>query len=197
MPYLYLVRHPRTHVDPMQQPHEWELSTQGRAQAQMLGAAPFWKKVNTLYASNQQKAIEAAEIVAAANGIPVVPLAGLAEVGRGHEFYSSATDYNNILERFFTQPDSSVSGWESSGVALQRFKAAVDSILSQPITGSVALLSHGTILTLYTALLDGEAPTLARWQNIHFASVATVTIETMRIVESFTAQYEMVPTEQD
>jgi broad specificity phosphatase PhoE len=194
MPYLYLVRHPRTHVDPMRQPHEWELSEQGRAQAQALGEAPFWKGVQSLYSSNQPKAIEAAKIVATRHDLTVIPMAGLAEVGRGPEVYSSAADYNGIMERFFTQPDRSVSGWESSTSALARFQVAVRQILDQRVTGSVAILSHGTILTLYTAMLDGEAPNLARWHSIGFATVATVDIETMQIVKTFvSAPYENVP----
>ncbi len=193
MSYLYLVRHPRTHVDPMRQPHEWDLSEQGRAQAKALSAASFWKNVSSLYVSNQQKAIAAARIIVAEHKIEVVPLVELAEVGRGPQVYTSAADYNNILEQFFDHPDRSVSGWESSGVALHRFESAVQQILKQRSDGSVAILSHGTILTLYTAMLDGEPPTLARWRNIGFATVATVDIDSMQIVKTFVLAYDSVP----
>jgi broad specificity phosphatase PhoE len=180
----------------MRQPHEWDLSEQGRAQAQALSAAPFWKNVSSLYVSNQSKAIEAAHIIVAEHHIDVIPLAGLAEVGRGPEVYTSAADYNSILEQFFTYPDRSVSGWESSGMALRRFENAVEQILSHRPQGSIAILSHGTILTLYTAKLDGELPALARWRNIGFATVTTVDIDTMRIVQSFVlAPYDTVPVE--
>ena len=124
----------------------------------------------------------------------IVPLTGLAEVGRGPQVYSTAGDYNNILERFFSHPNRSVSDWESSDAALERFQATVEQILARHSGESIALLSHGTILTLYTAMLDKVPPTLARWHQIDFSSVAAVDIETMQMVTTFiTEPYDNLP----
>ena len=112
MPYLYLIRHPRTHVDPTRQPHEWELSEQGRAQVTKLIEAPFLQRVKALYSSNQPKAIEAAKQMGQAFTVPVTALPGLAEVWRGAEVYLTATQYDEVLGRFFSLPHFSVEGWE-------------------------------------------------------------------------------------
>src|SRR5438045_408692 len=101
MPFIYLIRHPRTHVDPTRPPNEWELSEQGKAQVRTLAAASFWQKVTALYSSDQPKAMGAAGTIGAQHKIPVGSLAGLAEVSRGQEVYLRAGDYDSILDKFF------------------------------------------------------------------------------------------------
>ena len=59
-------------------------------------------------------------------------------------------------------------------MALDRFIQSTQAIVKKHPNESIALLSHGTILTLYTADLDKQPPTLARWVKIGFATVATV-----------------------
>jgi 2,3-bisphosphoglycerate-dependent phosphoglycerate mutase len=194
MPFLYLIRHPRTHVDPTRPPNEWELSEQGRAQVRVLGAAPFWKSVKVLYSSGQPKALGAAGTIGALHNIPVGSLSGLAEVSRGHEVYHSAGDYDTILGQFFAFPDHAIAGWERGTDALNRFTASVEHIVSQHPDQSIALLSHGTILTLYTAMLDQQPPTLERWRSIAFATVAAVDIDSHKLVTKFISPpYEAVP----
>lgn len=195
MPYLYLIRHPRTHVDPSRQPHEWALSDQGRAQVNTLIEAPFWKNVVAVYSSNQPKAMEPARAIGQRYDIPVTSMPGLAEVRRGAEIYHSTGDYNSILGKFFSSPDFSIQGWERAGEALARIQQAMQEIIGQHPGKSVAVLSHGTILTLYTAMLEKQSPTLQRWREIDFASVGTVDTETMELIAPFTpAPYDMVPT---
>src|SRR3982750_447683 len=109
MPYLYLIRHPRTHVDPTRPSHEWGLSEQGRLQVDALSSAAFCKMVRAIYASNQPKALEPATAIGAVHGLAVTALPGLAEVSRGTEAYLSAADYDSALSRFFSSPETSVA----------------------------------------------------------------------------------------
>jgi broad specificity phosphatase PhoE len=194
MAYLYLIRHPRTHVDPSRQAHEWAISDQGRAQVHALTEAPFWKNVVAIYSSNQAKAIEPARTIGQHYGIPVTSMPGLAEVQRGTEIYHSTGDYNTILSKFFSSPDFSVQGWEQAASALTRFQQAISEILANHPAQSVAIVSHGTILTLYTAMLQGQSPTLQRWKGIDFASVGAVDIASMQLVADLSAApYAAIP----
>src|SRR5258708_29268945 len=198
MPNLYRIRHPKTHVAPARQPHEWVLSEQGRSQVRKLNEAPFWKTVRALYSSNQPKAIEAAKVIGKTHEIEIIALPGLAEVWRGKEVYLSAAEYDNVLARFFSLPHFSIEGWERATNALARFSETVKYLIDQHPGKSVAILSHGTILTLYTAMLDHQNPTLERWREIGFATVAAVEIASMLLVSSFiSAPYENIPMDMD
>ncbi len=181
-------------MDPTRPPNEWELSDQGRTQVKTLTTAPFWENVAALYSSGQPKAMGAAGAISAYHHIPMNTLSGLSEVARGTEVYHSAGDYDTILGKFFAYPDHVVAGWERGTDALARFSRAVEYIISQHPDESVALLSHGTILTLFTAMLDQEPPTLDRWRAIGFASVATMQVKNYRLITTFIgAPYEGVP----
>lgn len=194
MSYLYLIRHPRTHVDPTRPSHEWGLSEQGRAQLDGLVGAPFCKVVQAIYASTQPKALEPATAIGAKHGIAVIALPGLAEVSRGTEAYLNASDYDNALSKFFSLPDTSVAGWERANDALDRFQMAIHEIVRQHPNASIAVLSHSMVLTLFTAMLANDPPTLMHWHAIDFATVAAVDLSTMHIVTPFmSAPYESIP----
>src|SRR5258706_2559808 len=194
MPYLYLLRHPRTHVDPTRPSHEWGLSEQGRAQVGVLANAPFCKVVQAIYASNQPKAIEPATAIGAKYGIPVTAIPGLGEGSRGTETYLNAADYDNALSKFFSLPDTSVAGWERATDALARFHNTMHEIVEQTANESIVVLSHSMVLTLYTAMLADEMPTLALWHAIDFATVAAVDLSTMQLVTPFmAAPYTDIP----
>jgi broad specificity phosphatase PhoE len=194
MPYLYLIRHPRTHVDPTRPSHEWGLSDQGHAQVEELCSAPFCKVIQGIYASDQPKAVEAATAMGTMCGVSVTILVGLAEVGRGTETYLSAADYENALSRFFSFPEKSVAGWERAVDALARFQSTLEEIIKQRSGDTIAVVSHGMVLTLYTAMLDKEPPMLARWHDIDFATVAAVDVDKMERVTPFVAApYSSIP----
>lgn len=194
MPYLYLIRHPRTHVDPTRPSHQWGLSEQGRAQVEGLCDAPFCKVIQAIYASDQPKAVEPATIMGTRCEVPVTTLRGLAEVGRGIEAYLSAADYENALSRFFSFPETSVAGWERAVDALARFQSAIGEIMKERSTENIAVISHGMVLTLYTAMLDKEPPTLARWHDIDFATVTAVDMNKMQRLTPFVAApYSTIP----
>jgi 2,3-bisphosphoglycerate-dependent phosphoglycerate mutase len=194
MSYLYLIRHPRTHVDPNRQSHEWVLSDSGRIELNTLAHAPFWNQVAAVYSSPQTKAIEPARVIGDKHNISVATLPGLAEVWRGTDPYLGTEEFNAALSAYFSESELAIAGWERPTDATQRFKEAVQEIVTEHPADSVALLSHGTILTLYTAMLDSEAPNVVRWRSIQPASVAAVDVQTMRLVSGFiSAPYKDVP----
>jgi broad specificity phosphatase PhoE len=194
MPYLYLIRHPRTHVDPTRATAEWNLSDEGYSQVEALADAPFWHSVSALYSSTQPKATRAASAIAVQHNIRLTLSPDLVEVQRGSDVFRSLNDHHTQLRQFFLNPHEHISGWETAATALARFQNAVTEIRELYAGRSVAILSHGTVLTLFTAMLDGEVPTLERWQAIGFAAVATVDMKTNKIIQPFTTDaYDSVP----
>jgi broad specificity phosphatase PhoE len=191
MPSLYLIRHPATQPDPAIPASAWPLSDEGRTQVQALLKAPFWRGVTGIFTSDQPKATAVGEAVQAAWNIPFEVIADLAEAQRDRWLGWEAFD--QAQQAFFAHPaDPLVPGWESADAARARFTAAINSILAaHPAGDSLAVVTHGTVLTLYIAGLQGVAPTYDFWQNIGFASVMAVDRATMRPVTGFlTAPYE-------
>src|SRR5215510_1432342 len=138
MPYLYLIRHPLTHVDPTRPSAEWDLSDQGRQQVDALLDAPFWKGVAALYSSEQVKAFGPAKIIGERYQIPVTMTPGIGEVRRDKQVYRTNTSHQLILQEFFKAPDKEIEGWEAASDALKRFTQSVQEIVSKHPNESVA-----------------------------------------------------------
>lgn len=194
MPLLYLIRHPHTQVDLSTPVAAWRLSDAGRAQTGALAAARFWEHVAAVYPSTEPKAIRPAE-AAARPGTPVIPLADLAEVDRTAYTAPDMDAYTAAVAAFLAGPDTSIHGWETAAHALARFRRGMADALSRHAeTDTLAVITHGLVLTLYTAHLRGEPPSFAWWQVLDFAAVCAVDRATMQPLTGFlTAPYADLP----
>ncbi|MBN1680093.1 MAG: histidine phosphatase family protein [Anaerolineae bacterium] len=191
MTYLYLIRHPQTLPDSAVPPSQWRLTPQGKRQVQVLARAPFWTHVAALYTSDQHKTTIVGEAVKAAHGIPFTPFDTLGEARRDAWIGSEA--FVEAQRAFFDQLDSPpCPGWEPASDAQARFVAAMDQLLARhPVESALAVVAHGTVLTLYTAHLRHEAPTYDAWRQIGFAAVMAVERATMTPKTPFlTAPYD-------
>lgn len=194
MSLLYLIRHPATKPDPALPAAEWTLSAEGRSQVPQLVNAPFWAGVRAVYTSNQFKA----QVVGLAAGpmhrIPHTTVPDLTEARR--DSWAGPDVFKAAQQRFFAQPDQApLPGWESAQAASARFYAAMEKIAGRhPVSESLAVVAHATVLTLYYAQLCGEPPSFAFWQTIGFAAVMVVDRATMQPVTRFiVAPYDDVP----
>lgn len=187
MPYLYVIRHPKTQPDPALPASEWWLNDEGRLQVQHLVAAPFWSRVSAVYTSSQYKAKTVGQAVYVAHAIPHTELPELDEAHRDRWLRVEA--YQAAQARFFSNPaDPPEPDWESAQQALARFRRGMMRALdATPPTDSLAVVAHATVLTLYLTYLAGEAPTYKYWKSIGFAEVLAVDRAIMRPASGFVA----------
>ncbi len=182
---LYLIRHPHTQPDPARPASQWGLSERGQAQVRALVDLPLWSGVTAVYTSEEYKTTMVGEAVRAAHGIPFTPLIDLGEAQRDR--WLEADAFEVAQQAFFARPDvPPVPDWESADAAQGRFVAAMERVLRQhPAGESLAVVSHATVLTLYTAHLAGEAPTVERWRAIGFMAIMAVERATLRPLTPF------------
>lgn len=179
---LYLVRHAHTQQTAL--PVEtWPLSDLGRQQAQKLAALPFWQDVQIICSSAEPKALQTAQIIAAQRDLPVEPIWDLRELRRPG---NPVLDYEAAVQAVLENPTSSVNGWEPAGEAQTRIVTAIERLLILHQDQTLAVVSHGLVLTLYLAYLTDTAPTLELWQSLPFASAVQVNPETRAILNRFT-----------
>lgn len=172
-PDLLLVRHAHT-AQVGSDAKQWPLSERGRAEAVRLAAWAGWRAVTYLVTSNEAKAMETGAIIAAMHPHLVVPppVAAFAEVDRHGVFVA---DYEGAVAAFFAHPNASPHDWEPAAVARDRFAAAIDGVFAAYPDGTVAVVAHGLVLTLYlSTLANGPAATTENWRTVPFAAVACV-----------------------
>lgn len=163
---LLLIRHARTVVQPALDPAGWPLDDDALLVVSELASWLRAYHLSALITSSEPKAV--------ATGKALGDLLSLeARVGPGlHEHERSAADYvadaaafEQRLDRLFRRPDERVWGRETAHQAGSRFAAAVDAVLRDNPHGDVAIVTHGTVISLFVAqhtAVDG----LSFWRGL-------------------------------
>ncbi|WP_369138414.1 histidine phosphatase family protein [Modestobacter versicolor] len=151
---VVVVTHPEVEVQPDVAVPQWGLSAAGRARLAALLAQPWVPGLTRVVSSTERKAVETAEALAAAVGLPVARDAELGENDRSATGYLPAAEFEALADRFFGSPDESVRGWETARDAQRRIVAAVGRAAAGA-TGDVAVVCHGGVGTLLLCHLLG------------------------------------------
>ena len=143
-----LVSHPEVVIDPAVPVPLWGLTEVGAARMRSF-AARVAPGIGAVWSSAETKAIEAAEILAAACGVPVQVDPALGENDRSATGYLGKAEFEATADAFFVSPGTSIRGWERAVDAQQRMVSAVERLLAAPRGGGdIAIVAHGGVGTL-------------------------------------------------
>jgi broad specificity phosphatase PhoE len=162
---LLLVRHAAPLVDPALPSARWSLSAAGRAACGPLAVAlaPFAPRA--IVTSDEPKAIETGALLGAALGVAAVAGAGLHEHDRTGVPVLAPAAWQAAMVGFFASPDERVLGRESAREAADRFAAAVARVVAEAPTGTLAIVAHGTVMSLFAAR-HGAGDAHALWRRL-------------------------------
>jgi broad specificity phosphatase PhoE len=147
---VYLITHPDVVVDPNVPVPRWPLSARGLERMRMFLTHPFVPQIGSVYCSTEQKAIDAAAVLAAHCGVDYETVEALGENDRSSTGYLPAAEFQATADLFFAQPEHSVRGWETAAAAQRRIAGAVEAILARDTRhADVALVSHGGVAALF------------------------------------------------
>jgi len=163
---VYYISHPDVVKDPAVPVPRWPLSERGRARMTALLARPWVAGIGAVYCSDEQKALDGADILAGHLGLTPVVVPELGEVDRNSTGWLPEEEHAAAARLLFTRPDESVRGWETARAAQHRIVAAIDGILrlwgehgpdvspahAPPTT---AIIAHGAVGTFYLCHLKG------------------------------------------
>ena len=164
----------------------WRLGEVGRQRSELLASRLSSFSPEAVWSSTEPKAVETAEIVAGAFGVPVQIADGLEEHHRdGIPFYPRRDDFEAAVEQFFCKPDQLVLGTETAVQARVRMTAAIDDIIDAGQTDSI-VVTHGTVMTLYVAGVAGIRP-MCFWRSLGLPSYVVLTVPDMHILSTVEA----------
>jgi broad specificity phosphatase PhoE len=149
---FYFITHPNVVVSREVPVPRWPLSELGR-QRMRAGLKQSWvRELTAIYCSTEQKAIDAAEILASHLALHFVQIEELGENDRSATGFLPPDEFERVADQFFASPEISVRGWERAVDAQSRVVRAVSRI---PETNA-AIVSHGAVGTLLYCYLAGE-----------------------------------------
>ena len=156
--HLLFVTHSEVVIDPDQPIPDWPLSEVGRARmvqfAEVLATGDM--PVASVWSSDERKARDSAEIIAARLGLEPHIEHGLHENDRSATGYIAPPEFWEVVAQFFGRPDESVRGWETARAAQARIVQSVEQVLAaETAPGLIVVVSHGGVGQLLTAHLQG------------------------------------------
>jgi len=153
---IYFITHPDVVIDPSIPVPRWGLSERGRRRMRCLLTRDWTARIEVIYCSTEQKALDGAVILSEATGIPHYQLATLGENDRSATGYLPTTEFEATVDAFFAHPNESIRGWEPAVAAQARIVGALGHITRvAPGVGPVAVVSHGGVGALLLCHLKG------------------------------------------
>ena len=168
-PLLILVKHSLPEIDPNLDAREWQLSAEGRRRCDGLADQLASYPPTSFVSSDEPKAIQTAEIIAAKFNRSNTITSGLHEHDRRNTpFLANKQDFEAAIAEFFDRPAQRVYGNETAYQALERFSAAIQKICATA-EGNIVVVSHGTVITLFVAA-HNPVNALAFWKQLALPS---------------------------
>ncbi len=147
------VSHPEVSIDASIPVPEWSLSEVGRARAEFAATCQWASDIDRIVTSSETKAIETAEILAAAAGAAVEVRDRIGEIDRSSTGYVSHERHEELADRLFAAPHESAEGWERAVDATARMMMHLDDLWD--VDGHVVIVGHGGVGTLVMCALGG------------------------------------------
>jgi broad specificity phosphatase PhoE len=155
--FALYITHTQVNIDPDVPVPLWGLSDIGTARAKIAATRPWAKQLKRIISSDETKAIEMAEILAAATGISIEIIEGMHENDRSGTGYLPQLEFQKAADWFFAHPTESFHGWETAANAQARIVAAIDAVLATHHPKlPIAFIGHGGVGTLLKCHLLGQ-----------------------------------------
>jgi broad specificity phosphatase PhoE len=179
---IVLVKHALPTLEAGVPAREWQLNKDGEAQARGLAARLHSFMPFELTSSHEPKARRTAEIVASELGMPFRAQVGLEEFDRPALPLLPANEHTALNAPIFSDLSRRVLGRESGAEAMQRFRAAVVSLIdANRLSEPLVIISHGTVIALLVSA-HNDVDGFQLWRELSCASFLVVTYPGFKLV---------------
>lgn len=180
MAQLLLVKHSLPEIVPDVPPNRWHLSELGRVRCNVLADKLARYNLDIIVSSVEPKAVETARIVVHRLGKPFEIIQGLHEHERSRGDILDTAQFEAAVARFFEKPQRLVLGSETADEAHERFAKAVAGVVEKYRNASVAIVSHGTVISLFVARATKLEP-FAFWKRLGLPSFVIMSLPDFRL----------------
>ena len=163
---LVFIRHSQSQPDPKIPSSQWSLTREGRRRCEPLAEQLIPYELDIIITSSEPKAIETGELIAQRLAIPYQVMKKLHEHERETvPFFGTKDEFQKAVSTLFTKPDKLIFGEETGLEARDRFLGAVESVLAAYPQENIAIVTHGTVLSLFAYQFVGQEA-IKFWRNL-------------------------------
>lgn len=164
---LILIRHSDVEQIPEVPTKLWQLSENGRNLSRTLAPQIATHNPTQIITSTEPKAFETGQIIANELGIPCQTAPDLHEHERiTTPYYPTREAFRATVSRLFLEPNELIMGEETAVQAQTRFVNAVNNVMTTHPTGNIAIVTHGTVLTLFATYHQPQLNPIPFWRNL-------------------------------
>ncbi len=180
--HLILVRHAAVQIDSSIPSHQWPLTEDGRSAASQLAYKLQPYQPARIITSEEPKAQATGAALAEVLHLPIQTAPGLHEHDRrGATFFESKADFETAVANFFAHPEELVFGRETAVAATTRFTQAVNRELQANPETNLAIVAHGTVLTLFICQNNPELSPWEFWQSLTMPCAFILSLPEMKL----------------
>jgi broad specificity phosphatase PhoE len=158
MAVLVFIRHAETLPVAGIPAHLWQLTEQGAKASQTIAAELLPYALQAIYTSTEAKAIVTGTIIAQQLAIPCQTVPDLEETHRAATDLLDRDAFQRAVHRAMQHPAELLFGDETFAAARSRFLKRTRHLLQAHPDQSIALVSHGRILSMVMAVLQEREP---------------------------------------
>jgi len=180
--YLLLIKHSLPEIIENSPANSWPLSETGRKRCALLARATAPYAPEILISSHEVKAQQTAELLAAQLGREFIIADDLHEHQREQVPFLSAAKFQEDVGLLFEKPGELIMGSETADQAHHRFEKAVHQTLDNHPQKNIAIVAHGTVISLFVSHLTGLDP-FSLWQRLGLPAVVVLALPGLELVE--------------
>jgi len=185
-PELILIKHAAPLIKPGIPAHQWHLAEAGIKKAAQVALLLEAHAPQALASSREPKANETATVIGGHLGLPVEIIPGLHEHERSRSLWSTQAAFEAAVQACLNRPGELVYGDETADQAYTRFATAVDHFLARHAGQTVAVVAHGTVISLFVSRRCGLEP-FSLWRRLGLPALVTLSrpdLALIQVVES-------------
>jgi broad specificity phosphatase PhoE len=139
-------------------------------------------KLDRIVTSVEPKAVETGELAARRLGIPCQAAANLHEHEReSAPYFETRAAFYKAIRNLFAHPDKLIFGDETGLEARERFEKAVEATMVANPRENIAIVTHGTVLSLFVSHLTG-CEIYPFWQKLGMPAILAFSYPRMKLL---------------
>lgn len=179
---LILIKHSLPEIIENIPAREWNLSDEGRIRALKLAEKLKPYNPEVIISSVEPKAQQTAAVIAERLGLKFTMMDGLHEHDRsGTPFYSNES-FQSLVRKLFDEPHTLIFGNETGAQALGRFRESIETILESYKDNNVAIVSHGTVISLFVSWLT-KMDGYRLWKELGLPSFVVLDMQNKQLLK--------------
>jgi broad specificity phosphatase PhoE len=157
MRYLVFIRHSQSQPEAGVPAREWRLTAEGRRRCIPLAVQLTPYNLDVIVTSTEPKSIETGKLAAQKLAIPCQTAENLHEQERETApYFDTKAEFLATVNAVLSKPAELVFGEETGRDAQKRFAGAVESVINAYPRDNIAIVTHGTVLSLFVSQLTGK-----------------------------------------